>query len=207
GRIGQAWNSLLNEGRSFFDINNYQDRRKQFDALANGLATEAMNSARGAGPGSQQEIAHWRDILANPDASENEMRGAITGLMGYMEGAMDSMAEKRSQGRGAKTYTGLDLLSPKAREGYEKMRAGGVGTAAPAQAPAQASRGAPEAGSVVPGVNTGMPASDGEIPSTRGRSFQEYYDSLPAGAQYTHPTTGKRKTKLQRTAPPPRLEM
>lgn len=107
---------------------NSDPRFKAFETDRDALATELAAAFQGSGQSALADREHWRDVLKAAQSPES-FDAAIKEAVGLLGGRVEASQEQFKQAVGANADK-FDLMSPKAREVYEKYSADTFGASA-----------------------------------------------------------------------------
>lgn len=114
---------LLNAPINYIQQKGFGDPRQgRYKQSAQAVASELRKVFAGTGGGSLQELKDWEKSF-DPNAGEEQQKAYIQNGVDLLRGALQSLESQYQSGMGLNKNMG-DLLTPEARNVYQKLEAG-----------------------------------------------------------------------------------
>lgn len=114
---------ILNAPINYIEEKGFGDpRQRRYKQSAQAVASELRKVFAGQGGGSLQELKDWEKSF-DPNAGEQQQKDYIQNGVDLLRGALQSLESQYQAGMGLNKNMG-DLLTPEARNVYEKLQAG-----------------------------------------------------------------------------------
>jgi hypothetical protein len=114
---------LLNAPINYIQQRGFGDPRQgRYKQSAQAVASELRKVFAGTGGGSLQELKDWEKSF-DPNAGEEQQKAYIQNGVDLLRGALQSLESQYQSGMGLNKNMG-DLLTPEARNVYQKLEAG-----------------------------------------------------------------------------------
>ena len=170
GGVATPLNAVVNPVESFFG----DPRQGQFKQTVQAVGSELRRVFAGAGGGSLAELKQWEDAFP-VNASKEQQKAYLMNGVELLHGGLDALNQQYQAGMGLNKNV-TDLLSPSARQVYNKLQAG-------------------ENPNVKPAVTkTPQQKMANALVKPAKISSDEEYNALPAGATFVGPD-GVTRTK------------
>ena len=170
GGIATPLNAVVNPVEEFFG----DPRQGQFKQTVQAVGSELRRVFAGAGGGSLAELKQWEDAFP-VNASKEQQKAYLMNGVELLHGGLDALNQQYQAGMGLNRNV-TDLLSPSARQVYNKLQAGENPNVKPAA------------------TKTPQQKMANALTQPAKINSDEEYNALPAGATFVGPD-GVTRTK------------